>query len=94
MASKLTKAVEKLRKEWEGTDSLLRDEILRCGTVMVRAAKEAGNAISLPLIDAAKDVLTAAVPKLLLGTSVEDLLIEAASAIPELSPYVRQLLGD
>lgn len=93
MAS-LRKTVEKLATEWRNTDPLLRDEMLRCFKGLHTSARDLINAAPKTLIEAAQGVAMSAFPKILLGASIEDIAIEAASAIPELSPYVRQLLGD
>jgi hypothetical protein len=90
----LKKEVQKLHEEWTKTDTLLKDEILRCVKTVHTAVAEVAGLVPKSLLDQAAKTMMSMMPKLLMGTSIEDVLIEAASAIPELSPYVRQLLGD
>jgi hypothetical protein len=88
------KCAENLGREWNGLDPILRDEVLRCFKVVHLAVKDASHAIPKSLVDAAQKLIMAAIPSMVMGAPMEELVIQAAKEIPELSPYVRQILGD
>jgi hypothetical protein len=70
-----------------------RDRIICYAKEFHELVKETLLILPPELIKAVQDTFLASIPALLLGANVEDLILEAASAVPELSPYIRTMMG-
>ncbi len=94
--AKLSKTIEKVRAGWMAIPTAKRDEILRSVSTAHTAMRNATRLLPMGLIDdlvqLAKDASQAALMPF--GPGLEGVLVDIAGAIPELSAYVRQMMGD
>ncbi len=94
--AKLHKTIEKVTKDWRAMPVETRDKILSNVKAMHDSAKNIYNLSTKCFLDGIvqlmKDGAVAAINPM--GPGVEGVVIEVAGAIPELSAYLRQLMGD
>ena len=94
--ARLSKTIEKVRTGWLAISVENRNEILRCVKQASDSMRKATQLVPMTLvgdlIQLAKDASQAALMPF--GPGLEGVLVDVADAIPELSAYVRQLMGD
>jgi len=94
--ARLSKMVEKLHAEWAALPVETRNEILRNVRMAHNAMFSVIKLLPESLIETTIGLAKAAAQASIMpfGPGVEGVIVEIAGAIPELSPYVRQLMGD
>lgn len=94
--ARLAKMIEKLHVEWQAMPVENRNEILAnirtAHGAMFRVIKLLPTSMTETLLNVAKAAAQASIMPF--GDGIEGVIVEVAGAIPELSPYVRQLMGD
>jgi len=94
--ARLSKMVDKLNVEWQNIPVETRDEILHnirtAHKAMFTVAKLLPSSMTETCLNLAKAAAQASIMPF--GPGVEGVIVEILGAIPELSPYIRQLLTD
>lgn len=96
MMARLSKMVDNVSILWRALPVESRNEILTNVQTAHRAMKRVADLIPADLQNAVLDLVKAGAQAALMpfGPGLEGVIVDVCGAIPELSAYVRQLLGD